>query len=137
MVTGIQTVKSLAIEPQLNYRWEGLLANYVRSSFRAGFLSSLAGSTAHLIQKTSTLAILWFGARMVMDGEFTVGQLIAFQMLSGRVTEPILRLATLWQDFQQVRLSIERLGDVLNFPTEPDSSPGRRDRKSTRLNSSH
>ena len=125
MVTGIQTVKSLAIEPQLNYRWEGLLANYVRSSFRAGFLSSLAGSTAHLIQKTSTLAILWFGARMVMDGEFTVGQLIAFQMLSGRVTEPILRLATLWQDFQQVRLSIERLGDVLNFPAEPDSSPGR------------
>ena len=105
--------------------WEGLLANYVRSSFRAGFLSSLAGSTAHLIQKTSTLAILWFGARMVMEGEFTVGQLIAFQMLSGRVTEPILRLATLWQDFQQVRLSIERLGDVLNFPAEPDSSPGR------------
>ena len=100
MVTGIQTVKSLAIEPQLNHRWEGLLANYVRSSFRAGFLSSVAGSTAHLIQKTSTLAILWFGARMVMQGEFTVGQLIAFQMLSGRVTEPILRLATLWQDFQ-------------------------------------
>ncbi|MDR3332138.1 MAG: ATP-binding cassette domain-containing protein, partial [Synergistaceae bacterium] len=60
-----------------------------------------------------------------MDGDFTVGQLIAFQMLSGRVTEPILRLATLWQDFQQVRLSIERLGDVLNFPAEPDSSPGR------------
>jgi subfamily B ATP-binding cassette protein HlyB/CyaB len=62
---------------------------------------------------------------MVMEGNFTVGQLIAFQMLSGRVTEPILRLATLWQDFQQVRLSIERLGDVLNFPAEPDSSPGR------------
>ena len=125
MVTGIQTVKSLAIEPQLNHRWEGLLANYVRASFRAGFLGSLAGSTAQLIQKTSSLAILWFGARMVMAGNLTVGQLIAFQMLSGRVTEPILRLATLWQDFQQVRLSIERLGDVLNFPAEPDSSPGR------------
>jgi subfamily B ATP-binding cassette protein HlyB/CyaB len=125
MVSGIQTVKSLAIEPQLNHRWEGLLANYVRASFRSGFLGSLAGSTAHLIQKTSSLAILWFGARMVMEGNFTVGQLIAFQMLSGRVTEPILRLATLWQDFQQVRLSIERLGDVLNFPPEPDSSPGR------------
>jgi subfamily B ATP-binding cassette protein HlyB/CyaB len=125
MVSGIQTVKSLAIEPQLNHRWEGLLANYVRASFRSGFLGSLAGSTAHLIQKTSSLAILWFGARMVMKGNFTVGQLIAFQMLSGRVTEPILRLATLWQDFQQVRLSIERLGDVLNFPAEPDSSPGR------------
>jgi subfamily B ATP-binding cassette protein HlyB/CyaB len=125
MVSGIQTVKSLAIEPQLNHRWEGLLANYVRASFRSGFLGSLAGSAAHLIQKTSSLAILWFGARMVMEGNFTVGQLIAFQMLSGRVTEPILRLATLWQDFQQARLSIERLGDVLNFPPEPDSSPGR------------
>jgi len=124
-VTGIQTVKSLAIEPQLNHRWEGLLSNYVRASFRAGFLSSLAGSTAHLIQKSASLAILWFGARMVMEGSFTVGQLIAFQMLSGRVTEPILRLATLWQDFQQARVSIERLGDVLNFPAEPDSSPGR------------
>lgn len=125
MVTGIQTVKSLAVEPQLNHRWEGLLANYVRSSFRAGFLGTLAGSTAQLIQKSSSLAILWFGARMVMEGDFTVGQLVAFQMLSGRVTDPILRLATLWQDFQQVRLSIERLGDVLNFPAEPDSSPGR------------
>ena len=125
MVTGIQTVKSLAIEPQLNDRWEGLLANYVRASFKAGHLGSLASGIAHFIQKTSTLAILWFGARMVMEGDFTVGQLIAFQMLSGRVTEPILRLATLWQDFQQVRISIERLGDVLNFPAEPDSSPGR------------
>ncbi|MDR3279302.1 MAG: type I secretion system permease/ATPase [Synergistaceae bacterium] len=125
MVSGIQTVKSLAIEPQLNHRWEGLLANYVRASFRSGFLGSVAGSTAHLIQKSASLAILWFGARMVMEGDFTVGQLIAFQMLSGRVTEPILRLATLWQDFQQARLSIERLGDVLNFPPEPDSSPGR------------
>lgn len=125
MVTGIQTVKSLAIEPQLNGRWEGVLANYVRASFRAGFLGALASSVAQLIQKSSGLAVLWFGARMVMLGEFTVGQLIAFQMLAGRVTEPILRLATLWQDFQQVRLSIERLGDILNFPAEPDSSPGR------------
>lgn len=125
MVTGIQTVKSLAIEPQLNGRWEGVLANYVRASFRAGFLGALASSVAQLIQKSSGLAVLWFGARMVMQGEFTVGQLIAFQMLAGRVTEPILRLATLWQDFQQVRLSIERLGDILNFPAEPDSSPGR------------
>ena len=81
MVTGIQTVKSLAIEPQLNDRWEGLLANYVRASFKAGHLGSLASGIAHFIQKTSTLAILWFGARMVMEGDFTVGQLIAFQML--------------------------------------------------------
>lgn len=124
-ITGIQTVKSLAIEPQLNMKWEGLLSNYVTASFKAGFLSSVSGSAARMIQKLSSLSILFFGATMVMKGEFTVGQLVAFQMLSGRVTEPIIRLATLWQDFQQVRVSIERLGDVLNFPAEPDSSPGR------------
>ena len=106
-------------------KWEGLLSNYVTASFKAGFLSSVSGSAARMIQKLSSLSILFFGAMMVMKGEFTVGQLVAFQMLSGRVTEPIIRLATLWQDFQQVRVSIERLGDVLNFPAEPDSSPGR------------
>jgi subfamily B ATP-binding cassette protein HlyB/CyaB len=124
-VTGIGTVKSLAVEPQLNQKWEGLLANYVTASFRAGILSTFGGGTAHFIQKTSTLAILWIGAREVIAGHMTVGQLIAFQMLSGRVAEPVLRLAGLWQDFQQVRLSLERLGDVLNFPAEPDVSPGR------------
>jgi subfamily B ATP-binding cassette protein HlyB/CyaB len=124
-VTGIGTVKSLAVEPQLNQKWEGLLANYVTASFKAGILSTFGSGTAHFIQKTSTLAILWIGAREVIGGRMTVGQLIAFQMLAGRVAEPVLRLASLWQDFQQVRLSLERLGDVLNFPAEPDVSPGR------------
>jgi subfamily B ATP-binding cassette protein HlyB/CyaB len=124
-VTGIGTVKSLAVEPQLNQKWESLLANYVTASFKAGILSTFGSGTAHFIQKTSTLAILWIGAREVIAGEMSVGQLIAFQMLAGRVAEPVLRLASLWQDFQQVRLSLERLGDVLNFPAEPDVSPGR------------
>ena len=124
-VTGIGTVKSLAVEPQLNMKWEGLLANYVGASFKAGILSTFGSGMAHYIQKTSTLAILWLGAREVIAGRMTVGQLIAFQMLSGRVAEPVLRLASFWQDFQQVRLSLERLGDVLNFPAEPDVSPGR------------
>jgi subfamily B ATP-binding cassette protein HlyB/CyaB len=124
-VTGIGTVKSLAIEPQLNQKWEAFLANYVTASFKAGILSTFGSGTAHFIQKSSTLAILWVGARAVIGGELTVGQLIAFQMLAGRVAEPVLRLASLWQDFQQVRLSLERLGDILNFPAEPDVSPGR------------
>jgi subfamily B ATP-binding cassette protein HlyB/CyaB len=124
-VTGIGTVKSLAVEPQLNQKWEGLLASYVTASFKAGILSTFGSGAAHFIQKTSTLAILWIGAREVIAGNMTVGQLIAFQMLAGRVAEPVLRLAGLWQDFQQVRLSLERLGDVLNFPAEPDVSPGR------------
>jgi subfamily B ATP-binding cassette protein HlyB/CyaB len=124
-VTGIGTVKGLAVEPQLNQKWEGLLANYVTASFKAGILATFGSGTVHFIQKTSTLAILWIGAREVIAGRMTVGQLIAFQMLAGRVAEPVLRLASLWQDFQQVRLSLERLGDVLNFPAEPDVSPGR------------
>jgi subfamily B ATP-binding cassette protein HlyB/CyaB len=124
-VTGIGTVKSLAVEPQLNQKWEGLLANYVTSSFKAGILATFGSGTAHFIQKTSTLAILWIGAQEVIAGDMTVGQLIAFQMLAGRVAEPVLRLASLWQDFQQVRLSLERLGDVLNFPAEPEVSPSR------------
>jgi subfamily B ATP-binding cassette protein HlyB/CyaB len=124
-VTGIQTVKSLAVEPQLNMRWEGLLANYVRAAFKAGILATFGSGTIQFIQKTSTLGILWFGAHEVIQGRMSVGQLIAFQMLSGRVAEPVLRLASLWQDFQQVRISLERLGDVLDYPPEPDMSPGR------------
>lgn len=124
-ITGIHTVKSLAIEPQLNHKWEGILANYVKASFSTTILSNIAGSTAQLIQKLATLAILWFGAHLVIDNKLTVGQLIAFQMLAGRVTDPVLRLANTWQDFQQIRLSIERLGDVLNCPREPAFNPNR------------
>ena len=124
-VTGIGTVKSLAVEPQLNMKWEGLLANYVGAAFKAGILATFGSGTVQFIQKTSTLAILWVGAHEVIAGRMSVGQLIAFQMLSGRVAEPVLRLASLWQDFQQVRISLERLGDVLDFPPEPDMSPGR------------
>jgi len=124
-VTGIQTVKSLAIEPQLRHKWEGILANYVKASFYATILGNMASNMAQFIQKVANLAILWFGAHLVMDGTLTVGQLIAFQMLAGRVTDPVLRLANIWQDFQQVHLSIERLGDILNCPREPAFNPNR------------
>lgn len=124
-ITGINTVKSLAIEPQFNHKWEGILSNYVKASFKTTILGNLASNSAQLIQKISSLAILWFGAHLVMDGTLTVGQLIAFQMLSGRVIDPVLRLANTWQEFQQVRLSIERLGDILNCPREPAFNPNR------------
>ncbi|MCE5284288.1 MAG: type I secretion system permease/ATPase [Pelosinus sp.] len=124
-ITGIHTLKSLAIEPQMNHKWENLLANYVKASFKTTLLSNMAGNTGQFIQKVSSLAILWFGAHLVMDGNLTVGELIAFQMLSGRVVEPVLRLVNTWQDFQQVRLSIERLGDILNSEREPAFNPNR------------
>ncbi len=124
-VGGIQTIKSMAVEGQMNKKWEGCLANYAQASFKSNLLGTMAGSTAQIIQKMTTLGILWFGAHNVMDGEMTLGELIAFQMIAGKVIEPILRLANLWQSFQQVRLSVDRLGDVLNCPTEPLFNPNK------------
>jgi len=119
MVTGAQTIKAMAVEPEVQKRWEGLLANYVKASFKTSKLSGVAGSVGQLIDRGSTLAILWLGAHLVMNGELTVGQLIAFQMLSGRVSGPVLRLVQLWQDFQQAGLSIRRLGDIFHSAPEP------------------
>jgi ATP-binding cassette, subfamily B, bacterial HlyB/CyaB len=123
-VTGVETVKAMAVEPQLQRRWEEQLAAYVSSSFRASNLNANAGQVAQLISKLTSAAILWFGAHMVIDGDLTVGQLVAFNMLANRVTAPVLRLAQLWQDFQQASISIERLGDILNTAPEPTSAAG-------------
>ena len=119
MVTGAQTVKAMAVEPEVQKRWESLLANYVKASFKTYKLSGFAGSVGQLIDRGSTLAILWLGAHLVMRGDLTVGQLIAFQMLSGRVSGPVLRLVQLWQDFQQAGLSIRRLADIFHSTPEP------------------
>lgn len=124
-ISGVETVKAAAVEPQMQRRWEEQLAGYVGISFKTAQLSNIAQQSVQLIQKVTMALTLWFGARLVIDGELTVGQLVAFNMLSGRVSQPILRLAQLWQDFQQTRISIERLGDILNEKTEVQSSPGR------------
>ncbi|CAO3424110.1 type I secretion system permease/ATPase [Azospirillum doebereinerae] len=117
-VTGIETLKAMAIEPQMQRRWEELLAGYVASSFRVLTLGNWTSQGTQFISKIVTVGILWYGARQVMEGALSVGELIAFNMLAGRVAQPVLRLAQLWQDFQQARVSIERLGDILNTPTE-------------------
>ncbi len=124
-VTGIETIKASAVEPQCRQRWEEKLAEYVHASFRAGHLGNIADQVASFINKVTTLFILWFGARLVIAGELSVGQLVAFNMLVARVAAPILRLVQLWQDFQQVGISIQRLGDILDAPTEPGHRPGR------------
>ena len=117
-VSGVETVKSLAVEPQMQRRWEQQLAAYVGSSFRASHINNIAGQLVQLVQKITMALTLWIGASLVMKGELSVGQLIAFNMLSGRVTQPILRLAQLWQNFQQAKISIEKLSDILNNPAE-------------------
>ncbi|RLA17720.1 MAG: type I secretion system permease/ATPase, partial [Gammaproteobacteria bacterium] len=124
-ITGVETLKAMAVEPQMQRRWEEQLAGYVKASFRSANLGNIAGQTAGFINKVTVVLILWVGATLVMKGELSVGQLIAFNMLAGRVSGPILRLVQLWQDFQQAGLSVRRLGDILNTPTEPGYNPGR------------
>ncbi len=118
-VTGVETLKAMSVEPQLQRRWEERLAEYVRSAFRATNLGNIAGQSAGFINKITIVLILWIGARLVIDGELSVGQLVAFNMLAARVSGPVLRLVQLWQDFQQAGISVERLGDILNTPAEP------------------
>lgn len=117
-VSGVETVKSLAVEPQMQRRWEQQLAAYVSSGFRASHINNIAGQLVQLVQKTTLALTLWIGASLVMKGELSVGQLIAFNMLSGRVTQPILRLSQLWQNFQQAKISMDKLSDILNNPAE-------------------
>src|SRR2546426_8321393 len=124
-ITGIQTLKAVAVEPSFQRRWEEQLAGYVRASFRATNLISLTGQAASFVHKGTTIAVLWVGAYRVMNGDLTIGQLIAFSMLAGLVSGPVLRIVHLWQDFQQAGISVARLGDVLNTPTEPASQATR------------
>nr|WP_166945990.1 type I secretion system permease/ATPase [Sphingopyxis panaciterrae] len=124
-VTGIGTLKAMAVEPQMRDRWEKLFAGYTNIGFDVAKLANWGSHLIQLASKLTTVAILYFGAKAVIAGDLTVGALVAFNMLSGRVAAPILRLSQLWQDFQQVRISVERLGDVLNAPAEPEYNPNR------------
>jgi subfamily B ATP-binding cassette protein HlyB/CyaB len=124
-VNGIETLKSMAVEPQMQRRWEEQLAGYVRASFRVLSLGNWASQGVQLISKLVTALTLYFGAYLVIDGRLSVGELVAFNMLSGRVAQPVLRLAQIWQDFHQARLSVRRLGDILNTVPEPAMTPGR------------
>ncbi|CAG8864076.1 Toxin RTX-I translocation ATP-binding protein [Pseudomonas fluorescens] len=123
-INGIDTLKSMAVEPHTVRRWDNQLAAYVAASFRTQNLSALANECIGLIGKLVTVGTLWLGARLVIEGDLTVGQLIAFNMLAGRVSQPIMRLAQLWTSFQQTGVSIQRLGDILNTRSETNHANG-------------
>jgi subfamily B ATP-binding cassette protein HlyB/CyaB len=123
-VTGVETLKSMAVEHQMQRRWEEQLAGYVMASFRVLSLGNTASNLVQLINKLVTAGVLYFGAKLVIEGGLTVGELVAFNILAGRVSAPVLRLAQIWQDFHQARLSIARLGDILNSVPEPTYNPG-------------
>ena len=117
-VAGIETVKSMTAESRFQRQWEEKLSEYVRASFKTGHLANITQQGVQFINKTLNLILLWLGAKLVLAGEMSVGQLIAFNMLSARVNAPIMRLSTLWQEFQQMRVSLRRLGDILDAPSE-------------------
>ncbi|MFC5756587.1 type I secretion system permease/ATPase [Rhizobium sp. GCM10022189] len=117
-IVGIHTVKSAAVEPVMQAQWEEKLAAYVRTAFDTTLLGAGGQNAIQYVSKLSTAALLLFGAKAVIDGELSVGSLVAFNMIAGQVTQPVLRLSQLWQDFQQVQISVDRLGDILNTPTE-------------------
>ena len=118
-IVGAQTLKAASVEPIMQSQWEERLAAYVRTSFDAGMLGAMGQNVIGFVSKATTALILLLGAEAVIAGEMTIGELIAFNMIAAQVVQPILRLSQLWQDFQQVQVSVARLGDILNAPTEP------------------
>ncbi|MBR0728147.1 type I secretion system permease/ATPase [Bradyrhizobium japonicum] len=124
-VSGIETLKAMAVEPQMQRRWEEQLAGYVSASFGVTSLGNTASQLVQFVSKVVTAAILYVGARLVIGDALTVGELVAFNIFAGRVSAPVLRLAQVWQEFHQARLSIARLGDILNSAAEPAYSAAR------------
>ena len=124
-VFGMQTVKASAVEPAMQQQWDEKLAAYVRTAFDATMLSAIGQNAIQYVSKLSTALLLLFGAKAVIDGDLSVGELVAFNMIAGQVAQPVLRLSQLWQDTQQVQISVDRLGDILNTPAEiPPNSHG-------------
>ncbi len=117
-ISGIGTVKATAVDPRVTRTWDNQLAGYVSASFRVTRLANIGQQGIQLVQQLVGVGILFFGAQLVIAGKLSLGQLIAFNMLSSQVSAPIVRLAQLWQEFQQVGISVERLGDILNTRTE-------------------
>lgn len=124
-ITGMRTVKSMAVERIFVERYEEILARYVKSVFSVINLANIASSIGGFVQQIFSLAILWIGAYYVMEAEISVGELIAFQMMAGQLIAPIMRLVNVWQYFQQARVSVDRLGDIMNEDVEPAFNPGR------------
>lgn len=122
VLSGIQTVKAQNIELRSRWQWQERYARYVSAGFKTVQTSTAAGSTSNFLSQLSSLLVLWVGAYLVLKGELTLGQLIAFRIIAGYVTSPLLRLTQLWQNFQETALSLERLSDIIDSPTESSES---------------
>ncbi|NJR15333.1 MAG: type I secretion system permease/ATPase [Calothrix sp. CSU_2_0] len=121
VLSGIQTVKAQNIELRSRFSWQERYANYIASGFKTVVTSTIASSASNFLNKLSSLLVLWMGAYLVVQGELTLGELIAFRIISSYVTSPLLRLAQLWQSFQETALSLERLSDIIDTPQEAEN----------------
>jgi subfamily B ATP-binding cassette protein HlyB/CyaB len=124
-VTGVRTVKTMGVEQTFVDRYEEVLTRYLKSALSVLNIANAAGCIGLFLSLTFNLAILWIGAYQVMEGAITVGELIAFQMLAGQVIAPVLRIVNMWQYFQQIRVSMARLGDIMDEKSEPAFNPNR------------
>ena len=124
-ITGVRTVKTMGVESSFVERYEAVLARYLKSVFSVINLANVAGSIGLFLQQAFNLAILWIGADIVMKHNLSVGELIAFQMLAGQVIAPVLRLVNMWQYFQQIRVSMDRMADIMDEKSEPAFNPNR------------
>jgi ATP-binding cassette, subfamily B, bacterial HlyB/CyaB len=126
-IAGIETVKSLQFEPQLNQRYRGLFACYLQAGFASSQLANTYNAWANTLEQLMTILVLMIGAWVVMTSTtLTIGMLVAFQMFASRISNPMLRMVGLWQQWQQTRISISRIGDIMNAPPEPYSLQPRR-----------
>ena len=117
-LSGMETVKGQGMELPSEWRWEKLYSGKIEAGFRNTITSTAAGSANQFMGQVSGLIVIWLGAMLVLEGNLTLGQLIAFRILSGYVTSPLLRLASLWQNFQETALSLERLSDIVDHRKE-------------------
>ena len=120
VLTGIQTVKSQNVEMISRWTWQERYGQYINRSFEKTITGTALSQTSQVLQKISQLLVLWVGASLVLSGDLTLGQLIAFRIISGYVTQPLLRLSSIWQTIQELRVSFERLADVIDTPQESD-----------------
>jgi len=122
VLTGIQTVKAQNVEMISRWKWQDLYGKYISRTFEKTITGTALNETSQVLQKLSQLLVLWVGASLVLSGDMTLGQLIAFRIISGYVTQPLLRLSSIWQSIQELKVSFERLADVVDTPEESDEA---------------
>ena len=118
VLTGVQTVKAQNVETVSRWKWQNFYKKYISRSFEKTITGTTLSQISNVMQQLSQLIVLWIGATLVLKGQLTLGQLIAFRIISGYVTQPLLRLSTIWQNVQQLRVSFERLSDIIDTPEE-------------------